>query len=179
MAKCRIANLKPPCGYNLEGLESIRLLDFDDFRGFRFLGDDLYSNCRVIAILRDGDFTELSAPDGAKYSSTLNNKIYTHTLETFIPDLSDEVASNLHLGTKRRHVPVFRLKTGKYFTFGYEAGAVLSYNNQTNEAAGALVTLIAQSSYPLFEVTEGALEDSGYNIEFIPDFDNGAYCEVE
>lgn len=157
---CRIQNLKPPCAYNLGGLSSIHLLDFDDFKGFRFEDDKLSNTSYVSAILRIGDFTVLDAPDGAKYSSTLNNKIYTHTLETFIGDLSAQTSSNLHLAKKRRYVPVFKLKSGKYFTFGYDAGATLSYTNQTSEVTGALVTLTAQSIYPLFQAGENAMNAS-------------------
>lgn len=177
MAKCRLLNLKPPCGYNLEGLEKILLLDFEDFDGFEFDGDDLYINCLVVAILRGAEFIEVQTPDGAKYTSGLSGKIYAHTLETFVSELSADVSANLHLGTKRRHLPVFQLKSGRYFTFGYEAGAALTYANQTAESVGALITITCASTYPLFEVTAGALLDS-YTDTFDVDFNNGAYCEI-
>lgn len=179
MAKCRIQNLKPPCGYTLEGVVAVWLLDFEDFRGFRFLGDDLYNNCHVEAILRNGDFVEVAAPETAKYTSGLSNKIYAHVLETFVNELSDTMISNLHLATKRRHVPVFKLASGRYFTFGYETGANLSYASQTADAIGALVTITAASIYPPFEVDASALiGDNNFNIEFKPDF-TGAYCIIE
>jgi len=170
--------LKPPCGYNLEGLAKILLLDFEDFGGFQFDGDDLYSNCLVTSILRNGDFIEIEAPDGAKASSALNGKIYAHTLETFVGQLSADLTSNLHLGTKRRHLPVFQLKNGRYFTFGYDAGAALTFTTQTAEANGALISITAASIYPLFEVIPEALITS-YGVDFIPSFDQGAYCETD
>lgn len=163
MAKCRIQNLKPPCGYQTEGITDIRLLDFDDFRGFVFREGSLYNNCYVETVLLDGNFVSLNTPETAKYSSAGN---YVHTLETFIGDLSAELLEQLHLATKRRYIVTFRGGNGRYFVFGYEAGAKVSYVNQTAEGLGAVVTITANSSYPLFEWSgteatyEGAYSDA-------------------
>ena len=153
MGKCRINSLVPNCGYNTEGIEAIRLLDFDDFGGFKFDFDGLYDSCYVSEVLQRGDssYVDIAAPDSAKYSSTLNNGTCTHTVETFIGDLSASLASSLHLATKRRYIVLFRTKAGRYFVFGYEAGATVTYVNQTAEAVGSLVTISANSIYPLFE----------------------------
>lgn len=169
----------PPCGYRVEGINAIRLLDFDDFDGFKFEGDDLYSNCLVTAVLRSGDIVEVDTPDTAKYSSSLQNGTYTHTIETFIGDLSAELEAALHLATKRRYVVFFRAKNGHYYAFAYEAGATVSYANQTAEGVGSLVTITAASIYPLFEMVESALVNNNFSIEFLPDFNSGAYCETE
>lgn len=178
MGNCRIQNIKPPCGYRVEGIDLIRLLDFDDFDGFKFDGDDLYNNCLVTAVLRSGDFVELDTPETAKYTSSQQNGIYTHTLETFIGDLSAELEAMLHLATKRRYIVLFRAKNGRYFAFAYEAGANVSYANQTAEGIGSLVTVTASSIYPIFEVSEDAFNAETYSSEFLPDFNNGAYCET-
>lgn len=178
MGNCRIQNIKPPCGYRVEGIDLIRLLDFDDFDGFKFDGDDLYNNCLVTAVLRSGDFVEVDTPETAKYTSSLQNGVYSHTLETFIGDLSAELEATLHLATNRRYIVLFVAKNGRYFAFAYEAGANLSYANQTAEGIGSLVTVTASSIYPLFEVSEDAFTAETYSSEFIPDFDSGAYCEV-
>lgn len=148
MAKCRIQNLKPRCGYQIEGITDIRLLDFEDFEGFVFRNDDLYSKCYVAAILHKGHYVNLDTPETAKYTTTGG---YTHTLETFIGDLSAELLEQLHLATKRRYIVTFRGGNGRYFVFGYEAGAKLSYVNQTAEGLGTVVTISANSIYPLFE----------------------------
>ena len=150
----------PPCGYRVEGIDLIRLLDFDDFDGFKFDGDDLYSNCLVTAVLRSGDFVEVDTPETAKYTSSLQNGIYTHTLETFIGELSAELGAMLHMATKRRYIVLFRAKNGRYFAFAYEAGASVSYANQTAGGIGALVTITTTSIYPLFEVLPQAFEHS-------------------
>lgn len=170
---CRIKNIKPPCKYTVDGIAAIYLLDYEDFGGYRFDDDDLYGSCLVTDILRTGEFTELQAPDMiAKHNSTGQ---YSHVLESFITTIDAETISNLHLGTKRRQVVVFRANNGKYYTFGYDAGAVLSYQNQTAEGFGHLVTLTCPSRYPLFEVTADAFTRFLSPYRFAPDFNN-AYC---
>lgn len=173
---CRVKNLKPPCGYSLDGIAKIWLLDHDDFSGYRFDKNDMYSNCLVTDILRIGDYIELEAPDMvAKYAGTGN---YSHSLDSFISTISHETISNLHLATKRRHIVVFLANNGRYYTFGYEAGAVLSYQNQTAEGFGHLVNLNAPSRYPIFEVTADAMGRFIAAHIFKVDFDNNAYCEI-
>lgn len=133
------------------------LLDFDDFGGFRFEDDGLYDTCLVSNILRSGGLSDIDAPDMvAKYNSNYQNGVYTHKIETFIGDLSADLMSTLHLASKRRSLVFFRANNGRYFGFGYEAGAKLSYTNQTNDGIGSLVTITASSIYPLFEVLGSA-----------------------
>lgn len=172
--KCRIQNIAPPCDYRAEGIDLIRLLDTDDFDGFEFDGDN---NCLVTAVLRSGDFVDVECPQTAKYTSVLQNGIYTHTLETFIGDLSADLGAALHVATKRRYIALFRARNGRYFAFGYDAGATVSYANQTADGIGSLVTITASSIHPLFEVSEDAVTRAHQTFEFVPDFYRGAYCE--
>lgn len=168
---CRIQSIKPPCAYNVEGIQRIILLDSADFIGFAFDGDGLYNNCLVTDIYRGGDFAELQTPDSAKYSS---NSAGVHNLETFIGELSAFSLANLHLATKRRFIAFFQTNAGKYFTFGYRAGAFLTYANQTAESLGSLVTLSADTNYPLFEVNAAAFIQaptySIYDIEYVKQY---------
>lgn len=162
MGNCRIQSLIPPCGYRDSGITAIRLLDFDDFDGFRFGGSGLPDSCFVEAVFRSGDFVEIDAPDTAKYTSSLQEGVYTHILETFIGDLSAPFAAALHLATKRRYLVLFRVKSGQYFAFGYDAGADIGYTNQTAEGLGAAVTITAVSVYPLFEVSGAGFIPPGW-----------------
>lgn len=172
----RITSIIPPCGYVVDGVDSILLLDWEDFRGFAFLNGDLYTSCMVTGIMRVSAFTQLASVN-AKYSSTQSGNINTHTIETFVSILSADSISNLNLAKRRRYVPVFSLNNGKYYTYGYEAGAAVTYNNQTAEAIGSLITVTASSVYPLFEVDPAALT-TYYGVEFMPDFINGVFCEI-
>lgn len=159
---CRIQSIKPPCAYNIEGIERIWLLDFDDFQGYRFLDNGLYDSCYVEEILQTSAFTEIDAPDlVAKYTSQGE---YVHRLESFIGALSSSILSNLNLARKRPQIVLFKTNSQQYFTFGYEAGATVTHTNQTNEGFGSAVVITARSIYPLFEYTgavpmEGECED--------------------
>lgn len=174
---CRLQSIPRPCGYNLEGISDVYVIDTDDFQAFKFDGDDLYKDCKVIQIAKIGDFTTLPAPVSAKYTSSLQNGYYTHTLETFITSLSGDILANQHLATKRRYIVIFRTNNGNYFTFGYTNGATYSYANQTTESTGTLITLTGVTPYPLFEVTAEAMTDTApLGFEFVADFTNYTYC---
>lgn len=148
---CRIQNILPPCNYNAEGIDEIRLLDFEDYIGVQFENDALYDGCKVVYIYGIGSYVKVET-SGAKISSTLTDGIYTHTLESFIKSLAAELASNLNLASKRRYIVLFRTRSGNYFIFGNDTGATLSYTNQTEGGTGSLITLTAQSIMPLFEL---------------------------
>lgn len=153
-----IQSLTRECGYQTEGVDEIRLLDFDNFKGFTFEGDGLCTTGVITEMRRDGKWINVEAPEAtAKYSSDRQNGVYTHSIETFIPELSGEMQARLDLAVRRRFLPIFRGKNGRYFIFGWEAGATLSFANQTDGGIGALVTIAAQSGHPLFEITAQAL----------------------
>jgi hypothetical protein len=152
----------PACGYNPEGISDIRLLDFEDFKGFKFRGDKPCDTCDVTAVNHTGGFIVMESPDTAKYSSTLQNGVYTHVLESFIGELSAGMSATLHLATKRRYIVMFRSKTERYFAFAYEAGATVTYVNRTDGGTGSLVTVTASSIHPLFEMSRSAFMETGY-----------------
>lgn len=149
--KCRIGHIQPPCEYQADGILDIRLLDYDDFAGVRFRDGEKYSNCFVSVVLRKGEFVKLEATDNAKYYSSLQNGVHSHTIETFVCDLSSDVQAQLQLASKRRYLVMFKIRSGKWFIFGFEAGASVVFNNQTSEGIGTAVRVSTESMYPLFE----------------------------
>lgn len=173
--KCRVQKIVPNCDYSVEGIAQIWLLDFEDFEGFRFLNKGNYDSCYVTDILRSSEFIEVDAPDMiGKYNSTGN---YTHTIETFIGDITADTISNLHLATKRKQIPLFKSNSGKVYTFGYEAGATINYNNQTGDGFGSVLTISSNSIYPLFECNPLIISSlpkprNKWNV----DFNNNTYC---
>lgn len=146
------------CGYQSEGLDDIRLLDFDHFEGFTFADDGPSTTGLITGMRRDGKLIDVSAPETAKYSSSMQKGVYTHTVETFVPDLTGDMLASLHLATRRRYLVFFRAKNMRYFVFGWEAGATFAYTNQTSGGLGSLVTIAAQSIHPLFEIDREALK---------------------
>lgn len=143
--------MKPKCGYNVPGIERINLLDFDDYRRVEFDGDTLYNKGIISAIHYSGEAVEIEVTETSKYTSTLQNGVYNHKIETFINELSGHLLADLHLATKRRYFVLFKANNGRYFAFGYEAGATVIYTAQTEGGIGAMVTISADSIYPLFE----------------------------
>jgi hypothetical protein len=135
-----------------------------------------YDTCLVNHIKRDGDFVSIDAPDSAKYSSSMQGGVHTHLIETFIGDLSADQQSQLQLATTRRYVVIFRTHLGGQFTFGYESGATVAFNNQTSEDTGALVQITGKSIHPLFELLDLSVEWAGFvNIwQYMP---NDIACE--
>lgn len=176
MAGCRITSIKPDCGYKLFGVEEIKILDYEDFSGVDFYGDNLYDRQLIDKIYKNADFTDVAKSDNSRYNSTTQNGIYSHTLQTFVDDLSASILSNIHLASKRRYVVLFKANNQKYYLFGYDSGATFSHTEQTDDSIGSSVTLTAQSEYLLFEVIPGAWENDSLPFVFIPDFINGAFC---
>lgn len=177
MAKCRINSLTPPCGYNIQGIRSVQVMDFDDFGGFQFQGDGLEDTALVEKVF-GSNAIGVPAGTSTKYTSTLAGKIYAHSLESFIPDLSAQLSASLDLAKRHKFVVIFTANNGRRFAFGYETGATLGYTNQTADALGSVLTLSAASIYPLFEIL-GTAEIGEPRAIFDVDFDFGAYCEVK
>lgn len=178
----RITTLKPACALNPGGIQSVSVLDYDDFLGFGFAGGALYDSCLVTEIHRAGVFAEVQA-DAAKYSGPISTPstagIVTHTLDTFIESMEASYIAALHLAAKHRYIVLFTGMNGRNYVFGYEAGAVPTYSAQTDGATGFTITFSAPSIYPLFEVTDAAINQNISTIKWLPDFIYGAYCEVQ
>lgn len=176
MAKCRITTLIPPCGYNLQGVTAAQLIDFEDFGGIEFDGDKLESSA-LVAKVYGGLPIGIPVAQSTRYTSAQTGRVYAHTLETFVPQLSAQLIASMDLATRRRFVVMFTAASGRRFLFGYESGATFKYAGQTAEAIGAMVTLTAASAYPLFEVSPLA-EIGAARAMFDISFDFGAFCET-
>lgn len=179
MAKCRIQNLSPSCAYNASGVDVVMFLDFEDFVGFTFRGLASYETLYVESVNREGNFITINLPDfPAQYTGTHQRGVYGHSLEAFVPELSAEILQSLHLATKRPQVVIFRTRAGRYFAFGHEAGAKVTYSAQTSENTGALLSVTSGSQFPLFEVAPTAMAESALPSTYLPLFDDSAVCEI-
>lgn len=158
--RCRIGSKLKPCEYTPQGISAIKLLDTNDFVSLEFKEDGLYSNNLITKIRRKGGFVEIESPITAKYTLTRQNGRYTHTLETFLEDLSYTNLADQDLASKaRKYVVLFRTNVGKWFLFGYDPGASFSFSSQTEESTGSLIKLAESSEFPLFGVDANALTD--------------------
>jgi len=173
MAKNRIQTLKPPCGYAVSGIDEIYLLDKEDFKGLRFAGGKNYDSCNVDAIIRTSEFVPLFTGNSSKYNAPQTGKIYTHTVVSFIPELSAELSEQLNLSIKRRYAVLLKFADGSYYFFGYDGGAVVSYESMTEGGIGTIVTISCRSIYPLFAVSS---YETDKIITYNPDFISGLIC---
>lgn len=154
-----VKDIKPPTAYRPDGVVELYVLEYVGFEGFKFVNDGLCDTCLVTGVQYTGDLIRIDTPDGAKYSSSLQSSIYTHKVEAFIGDISADMSSVLHTLTKRRVLPVFKTTTGRYLCFGYDAGASVSYGNQTNDGLGSTIVITAKSIHPVFEVEGQVLNE--------------------
>ena len=184
--KCRISHLAKPAGYASYGIRSIRLLDYDDFVALQFNESDsgkagLYNNNLVTTILSEGEFIDLEAAQTAKYSLSYEGGRYNHTLETFLDSMRHTVFSALDLAAKRRkYVVLFQTNAGRYFLFGDDPGAQLSYSSQTDDTEGSAIKITAVGEHPLFEVDSEAATQPLFRTaaRYAPNI-NGAFCLSE
>lgn len=178
MGKCKITSLSKACAYNGDGVVELILLDFDDLIGLQFSGPS--SGCLVSHILRADSFTSVDLRDNpGQYTGQMVGGLFQHNMEMFIADLGADILADLHLASENPQTVVFRTANGKYFIYGHEQGASVSYSLQTADGAGALVTIRHSSSGPLLEVTAQALEPSGHPFEYTPLWTTGATCQVD
>lgn len=179
MAKCRITTLTPTCDYSGSGAVELYLLDLEDFIGLVYEGAGAYDSCYVENILRQGEFVRLDLRDNpGQYTGTLAQGVYTHRLETFIPEVSGDLIASLHLAIKRPQVAVFRLANGKLFVCGQDGGLKVNYSLQTAEGAGAAVAFNNLSQFPLYEVSPQAMADSAQPFTYSPVFTGSSICQV-
>lgn len=180
---CRlIHNIKHKCTYNPGGLSEIYLLDIRDFISYKFSDDSLFNVCYADNIIKyeDSRFIVLSEVSESNYTESGNAGLYTQQLTTFVGTIEAEKTSDLLLASVNKYLIVFRNLQGKYYTFGQDGGASVSFTQitgQVGETAGYQVTITKDSVYPLFELNPDALI-SEYSIGYIPDFEENYYCET-
>lgn len=151
-------------------------MDFEGFSGYEFDGDGRPDSALVQTVYGEA-LVQMPTESGTRYTGAKVGKIYTHNIETFIPELSAYMSSNLELGTRKKFIVIWKALTGRTFTFGYETGASLTYTSQTADNMGSTVTLSARSKYPLFEVKDGATIAVPKAV-FDIDFNLWASCEI-
>jgi hypothetical protein len=148
------SDMKPASGYNVGGVSRIWLSDIEDFASYQFEEND--SGCRrmVTSVSASSPFIELGIMAEANFTEDCVDNIFRQKLSAFIEPLSAEMSAKLLIATGNKYLVLFRSPQGKFFTFGSDGGASLSFTQQTgagNESSGYAVTIVKNSIYPLFE----------------------------
>lgn len=151
---CDIEDIVNSCAYNGEGITGLQLLDLANVGGVQYSDLARYDVARVENILTGGNYIDISTHDGAQYNSELNNRLYTHTITTFVRGLDAQKVQSLIKAVKRRYVAIFTTKTGNKFIFGQDSGATVNFSGRTNDGNGYFITIMARSRFPLFEFVQ-------------------------
>lgn len=152
------------CAYSLEGLEKVYICAISDYCDALILNGE--RNAYVDAVFVSGDgWREVSITKNSRYTSQIQNKLITHTLEAFIresglePPESAEKQKSVNLAFKNGpFVVAFKALNGLWYMFGADNGAGLAFANQTTETPGTAITLTAQSIYPRWTLKKSPLE---------------------
>lgn len=144
----------------------------------KFDGDGLYNNNLVTDIYHTSSFVELEASEGSQFTTSRENGLYKHTINTFVEDLVYTDLANFDLASKsRKYLVMFLTNTGKYLLFGYKPGAAFSYSSQTEESIGSQIELSVSTTYPIFEVRKEAITDATHAVTYAVS-DINAFCET-
>lgn len=147
--------------YNLGGISNIWLLNIDDFTAYLFRDDSLYNSGYVEDVYRSAPFFDLGCVNEASLKESFGNAIYKQELNTFVRTLNEDTLSWFQHAMYGRYLVIFRTMNDRYFTFGSDGGAKLSYSGQTGqtgETSGIAIKLEKNSIYPMFEVHADAIK---------------------
>lgn len=167
---CRLKDIKT-CGFSPPGVLRIALLEHEDLEGLEISG-----LVKVEQIQRSGPFSEILASSSAKYSTATIAGGYSHTLETFVPGMG-EAEAELWKASKKEFFVIFANGSGQLLAFGYDSPATLTFQGGTDDGAGYLVTISANSKYPTLPVASWLVPWKA-RATFVPDFENGAFCVI-
>lgn len=159
---CRLLKeITHTCEYNSGGIAEIFLMDMASFGSYKFLDDRLYDSCLVEKILQKTDLEatcdliSLGVVNDSNFTEQESNDIYNQTLSTFVRSLSHEKLAQLLLLKARKNLVIFKTLQDKWFTFGSDVGATLSFeqvSGQLGESNGYKISIKANSVFPLFEL---------------------------
>lgn len=156
--------------YNLGGMSNIWLLNIDDFKAYQFRDDSLYNSGYVDEVYKSNPFIELGRVDETNLKETIGNGIYKQELNTFVRTMSEETLNWLQYAMLGRYLVIFRTMHDRFFTFGSDGGAKLSYSAQTGQIGdvnGTAIKLEKSSIYPMFEVNGDTLKTKVLGSEFL------------
>lgn len=157
--------------YNLGGISHIWLLNIDDFITYKFKDDDLYSSSYVDAIYKEDLFLKLGSIEESNFKESLTNGIYKQEISTYIRTLRSDILNRLNYAIHGKYLVVVRTMHNKYFTFGSDGGATLSYSGQASrqlgEPNGVMIKLEKNSIYPMFEAHPDAIKTRVLGSDFM------------
>jgi hypothetical protein len=173
------SDIKSASGYNAGGVSRIWLLDIEDFASYQF--EENNSGClrMVTSVVASSPFIELGIMADANFTEDRVDNVFRQKLSAFVEPLSAENSAKLLIATGNKYLVLFRSPQGKFFTFGSDGGASLSFAQQTgvgNESSGYAVTIVKNSIYPLFESQD--VREPLIPYTYRPVFSANVFCRL-
>lgn len=156
MNKNIITGIEKHTGYNTGGISNIFLLDIRSFIAYRFTNDMLFHECFVESVrISDYNYMEVETIESSKFQESMDNGIYKQQLTTFVRKLGAAKTSNLLKTNTTKYLVMFKTYENKYFCFGSDGGATVSFSQISGEIGGSSgynLTINKSSVYPLFQI---------------------------
>lgn len=156
MNKNIITGIEKHTGYNTGGISNIFLLDIRSFIAYRFTDDMLFDECFVESVrISDYNYMEVETIESSKFQESMDNGIYKQQLTTFVRKLGAAKTSNLLKTNTTKYLVMFKTYENKYFCFGSDGGATVSFSQISGEIGGSSgynLTINKSSVYPLFQI---------------------------
>lgn len=156
MNKNIITGIEKHTGYNTGGISNIFLLDIRSFIAYRFTDDMLFNECFVESVrISDYNYMEVETIESSKFQESMDNGIYKQQLTTFVRKLGAAKTSNLLKTNTTKYLVMFKTYENKYFCFGSDGGATVSFSQISGEIGGSSgynLTINKSSVYPLFQI---------------------------
>lgn len=156
MNKNIITGIEKHTGYNTGGISNIFLLDIRSFIAYRFTDDMLFDECFVESVrISDYNYMEVETIKSSKFQESMDNGIYKQQLTTFVRKLGAAKTSNLLKTNTTKYLVMFKTYENKYFCFGSDGGATVSFSQISGEIGGSSgynLTINKSSVYPLFQI---------------------------
>lgn len=156
MNKNIITGIEKHTGYNTGGISNIFLLDIRCFIAYRFTDDMLFDECFVESVrISDYNYMEVETIESSKFQESMDNGIYKQQLTTFVRKLGAAKTSNLLKTNTTKYLVMFKTYENKYFCFGSDGGATVSFSQISGEIGGSSgynLTINKSSVYPLFQI---------------------------
>ena len=156
MNKNIITGIEKHTGYNTGGISNIFLLDIRSFIAYRFTDDMLFDECFVESVrISDYNYMEVETIESSKFQESMDNGIYKQQLTTFVRKLGADKTSNLLKTNTTKYLVMFKTYENKYFCFGSDGGATVSFSQISGEIGGSSgynLTINKSSVYPLFQI---------------------------
>lgn len=156
MNKNIITGIEKHTGYNTGGISNIFLLDIRSFIAYRFQDDMLFDECFVESVrVSDYNYIEVETIEASKFQELIDNGIYKQQLTSFVRKLGANKTSNLLMTKANKYLVLFKTYENKYFCFGSDGGATVSFSQISGETGGSSgynLTISKSSVYPLFQI---------------------------